>query len=82
MSTTGLILLGAAILLIVIALHGSAANVCTVITGQPCTSLGTVTVSTSTNANNPIGNVATGGNALHSSGPNYNMSTFYSIHGA
>lgn len=79
MSTAGLIFLGAAILLIVIALHGSAANVCTVITGKPCTSLGNVTVDTSTPTPPPTVPTNIGGN-IHG-GPNYNMSMFYAIHG-
>ena len=81
MSTAGLVFLGLAILLIVIALHGSAANVCTVITGNPCPSLGDVTVSTThTIPTTPITTIPTGPNRNTGSGPNYNM--FYAIHGA
>ncbi len=85
MSTAGLIFLGAAVLLIVIALHDSAANVCTIITGKPCTSLGNVTVSTSQQSSFPktsTSTIPTGPNRNTGSGPDYNMSMFYSIHGA
>ena len=83
MSTAGLVFLGLAILLIVIALHGSAANVCTIITGNPCTSLGDVTVAIAQSTQKtPITTIPTGPNRNTGGGPNYNMSIFQAIHGA